>query len=167
VADRPPAAAESRPVVIQPALFRYVTEAAADISAKPSSVTDELRGTDKLVFFLENFVAQFSANVLGKRIQGLNVTSLEEWVNQRRLLQESSDTGPAQQLMYAFEKAFTLVAELSYGGSDDDLGNFRSVYVPEVLARITAWVSALPVADEPLLEAARQAEETYRRAVAP
>lgn len=152
-------------VLIEPTLFDYIHEVADKIKAKPSLVEDELRGTDRLVLFLENLVAQFAANVLGVSLQGLSGPALEEWVHQRRLLESRPDTASAQRLMYALEKVFTLVTELSYGAANADLRSFRVEYLPEVMSRIVDWVVGWTGAGSDLVDAARRAQQAYEEAV--
>ena len=90
---------------------------------------------------------------------------MEEWIAQRHRLESIADTDAAQLLMFALERTFNLIGELSYGGEDADLTSFRTEYVPEVLEKIVEWAAGWPDLDPQVTGAAKRARLHYAEAV--
>ena len=152
-------------LLIEPSLFAYIIEVADALEAEEIPVDDEVRGNDRLVLFLENFVTQFAAKVLGVRLPGLTNEALEEWVAQRHGLETRPDTEVAQRLMYALERTFTVINELNYSGGDSDRASFRLEYVPEILDLIAEWATSWPDLDSRVPQAVSRALQRYNDAI--
>lgn len=150
--------------VIEPELFKYVTEFSDSIAAGDVSTSDPIRKRHRLYVFTENFLAQFAERYLRRDIQGFNSRSHSDLVEARRELEADEGAVEGVRLIFALEPLGSRLSELTYSDSREDIEEFLLYAFPRLLSRIVAWLEENE-ADEELLEAATRARDEYDRTV--
>jgi hypothetical protein len=138
-------------------LFSAVIEYCEELESGRKSPEDGIGKNNPLVFFVENFLEQFSSGFCRQKIVGLTDRSSRQLINERARLERKSELPETQRLIYQLE-------QMSYSTSESHAEDFHLQYFPYFLDRVVGWLEEVEAEDD-LLDAATEALDHYNSSV--